>query len=80
MEEAHYHTNSQDRISEKLCRERDVGVTCGFTTSPEVVSGATIGTLQSGYPCVQASSQDKGQYMRPRAATCHCSSGTRLPA
>jgi hypothetical protein len=49
-EEEHYHSNSQDGISEKLRGERDVGPTCGFTTSSEVGSGATIGTLQNRYP------------------------------
>jgi hypothetical protein len=44
-EEAHYHSNSQDGILEKLHGERDVGPTCGFIASPEVGSGATVGTL-----------------------------------
>jgi hypothetical protein len=80
MAESHYHTNSQDRILEKLRGEKDVGPTCGFTTSPEVGLRATVSTLHTRYPRVQASSQDKGQGMRPRAATCHRSSGTRLPS
>jgi hypothetical protein len=29
-----------------------------------------VDTLQTGYPRVQASSQDKGQDVRPRVATC----------
>jgi hypothetical protein len=80
MAEVHYHTNSQDQISEKLCGERDVGPTCGFTASTKVGSGATVGTLHTRYPRVQASSQDKEQGMHPRVATCHRSSGTCLPA
>jgi hypothetical protein len=48
-----------------LCGERDVGPTYGFTASPEVGSGATIGTLQTGYLHVQALSQNKVQGMRP---------------
>jgi hypothetical protein len=31
---------------------------------------ATVGTLQIGYPHIQASSEDKEQNVRPRAATC----------
>jgi hypothetical protein len=38
---------------------RRVGPTCGFVASPEVGRGVTIGTLQTGYPYIQASSQDK---------------------
>jgi hypothetical protein len=45
MAGVNYHTNSQDRILEKLRWERDVGPTCEFTASPEVGPGATIGTL-----------------------------------
>jgi hypothetical protein len=70
MTKAHYHTNSQDRISEKLCGEGDVDPTYGFTASLEVGLGATVHTLQTGYHRVQASCQDKGQDMRPHAATC----------
>jgi hypothetical protein len=36
-----------------------VGPTSGFVASPEVDPGATVGTLQTGYPYIQASSQDK---------------------
>jgi hypothetical protein len=36
-----------------------------------------VGTLQTGYPHVQASSQDKGQSMRRHVP---CSTGTCLPA
>jgi hypothetical protein len=32
--------------------------------------GATVGTLQTGYPLVQASSQDKERGMQPRSVTC----------
>jgi hypothetical protein len=40
--------------------KRDVGPTCGFVASPELGPEVTVGTLQTGYPRVQASSQDKG--------------------
>jgi hypothetical protein len=40
-------------------RHRRVGPTCGFVASSEVGLGASIGTLQTGYPYIQASSQDK---------------------
>jgi hypothetical protein len=36
-----------------------VGPTSRFFASPEVGPGATIGTLQTGYPYIQGSSQDK---------------------
>jgi hypothetical protein len=43
--------------------------------------GVTIvGTLQTGYPHVHASGQDKRQGMRPHVATCHRGTGTHLPA
>jgi hypothetical protein len=35
MAEAHYNSNSQYLILEKLCRENDVGPTYGFMASPE---------------------------------------------
>jgi hypothetical protein len=38
---------------------RRVGPTYGFTASPKVGLGATVDTLQTGYPYIQASSQDK---------------------
>jgi hypothetical protein len=46
----------------------DVDSTCGFTASPEVGPRATIGTLQTGYPRIPASSRDKGQGVHPRTA------------
>jgi hypothetical protein len=55
MTEVHCHTNNQDLISEKLCGEKDVGLTYDFMASPEVGPEATIGILQTGYPCVHAS-------------------------
>jgi hypothetical protein len=50
--------------------KRGVGPTCGFTASPKVGMGANVGTLQTEYPRVQTSSQDKGWVMQPHAATC----------
>jgi hypothetical protein len=47
-----------------------VGPTSGFVASPEVDPGATVGTLQTGYPYIQASSQDKLWSMHPHTATC----------
>jgi hypothetical protein len=44
--------------------------------------GATVGTLRTGYPCVQASSQDNGSRLLARgssgATTCHLGSSTHL--
>jgi hypothetical protein len=80
MAEVHYHTNSQDWVSEKPCRENDVGPTCGFIAFAEVGPGATVDFLQTGYPHIHASGQDKRQSMHPHAATWHRDTGTRLPA
>jgi hypothetical protein len=60
----------EKKILDNQAGRRRVDATCGFTTSPEVGPGATIVTLQIGYPYVQASSQDKRRGMHPRAATC----------
>jgi hypothetical protein len=49
--------------------QRDAGPTRGFAASPEVGSGATVGILQIEYHRIQASSQDKGHGVHPRAAT-----------
>jgi hypothetical protein len=47
--------------TQKGCTGKDVGPTCGFTASPGVGSGDTVGTLNTGYPRVQAPSQDERQ-------------------
>jgi hypothetical protein len=54
----------------KAAWEKDVGPTRGLAASPKVVPEATIGTLQTGYPHVQALSQDEGQDMHSHASTC----------
>jgi hypothetical protein len=51
-------------------RRRRVGPTCGFVASPVVGSGTTVGTLQTGYLYIQASSQDKLQGVHPHTVTC----------
>jgi hypothetical protein len=58
LAEAHYHSKR---------REKDVGPTYGFAASPEVGPGTTVGTLQTGYRRLQASSQDKEGGVQPRA-------------
>jgi hypothetical protein len=64
---------------------KDVGPTRGFTASPRVGPGATVGTLRTGYPRVQVSSQENNSHLpaggSSEAATCppH-SSGSCLPA
>jgi hypothetical protein len=55
---------------------KDAGPTRGFTASPGVGPGATVGTLKTGYPCVQAPSQDERQDGR----TCRVFHGSRLLA
>jgi hypothetical protein len=37
----------------KAAQGKGIGPTYGFVTSPEAGPGATIGTLQTGYPCAQ---------------------------
>jgi hypothetical protein len=54
----------------KAAREKDAGPTSGFATSPEVGPGDIVGTLQTGYPRIQALSQDKGQDICSRVPTC----------
>jgi hypothetical protein len=46
-----------------------IGPTCGFAASPEVGPGASVGTLKTRYPRIQALSQYKEQGMHSRAAT-----------
>jgi hypothetical protein len=54
-------SKSQRTRLRKAAREKDVGPTRGFVASPGVGPGATVGTMRTGYPCVQALSQDKRQ-------------------
>jgi hypothetical protein len=58
------------KIQNSRMGRRESGPTCAFITSPEAGPEATIGTLQTRYPRVQASSQDKEQDMLPCAVTC----------
>jgi hypothetical protein len=37
----------------KTVHGKGIGPTCGSVASPKVGSGATVGTLQTGYPCAQ---------------------------
>jgi hypothetical protein len=46
-----------------------IGPNCGFAASPEVGPGASVGTLKTRYPHIQALSQYKEQGMHSRAAT-----------
>jgi hypothetical protein len=60
------------KVPKKQRGKRDVGPTRGFTASPEVGPGATVGTLQTRYPRVQVLGQDKRRDMqitRSRAST-----------
>jgi hypothetical protein len=43
----------QVQISSKPRRGKCIGPTSGFIASPDVGSGAIVGTLQTGYPCAQ---------------------------
>jgi hypothetical protein len=51
--------------------KRYVGSTYGFATSPKVGSGATVGTLLTGYRRIEASSQDMEQRMHLHTAMYH---------
>jgi hypothetical protein len=73
---AHYRFNSQaKKIQDNRVGRQKVGPTYGFTTSPEVDLGATVDTLQTEYPYIQALSQD-----REWGVHCHvsCSTGPCL--
>jgi hypothetical protein len=74
-------SESQHIKTQKVARGKDVGPTHGFASSPEVGPGATVGTLRTGYPRVQASSQDNGSRLlaegSSEAATCPRGLGSR---
>jgi hypothetical protein len=55
--------------SENATRGKDVGPIRGFVASPEVGSGATVGTLRTGYPRVQASNQDNGSRLPDKGSS-----------
>jgi hypothetical protein len=65
----------------KAARGKNVGPTRGFATSLEVGPGATVGTLRTGYPRVQALSQGNGSRLPAKgsseAVRCPCGSGSR---
>jgi hypothetical protein len=48
--------------------QRRFGPTCRSVASPKVGPGATVGTLQTEYPYIQTSSQDKLQGVHPHTA------------
>jgi hypothetical protein len=70
----------QVQISSKSHRRKGIGPTCGFTSSPDVGLGATIGTLQIRYPrALDLSPVPQRQTLHPagtgsRVTTCPCSS------
>jgi hypothetical protein len=45
--------------TQKGCTRKDAGPTRGLAASPGVGPGGTVGTLKTGYPHVQALSQDE---------------------
>jgi hypothetical protein len=49
---------------------KDVGPIRGFAATSGVGPGATVGTLSTGYPRIQALNQDEGQDVRSHALTC----------
>jgi hypothetical protein len=74
----HHHIEIPTYKTQKGYTGKDVGPTRGFTASPGVSLGAIIGTLRTGYPRVQAPSQDKRQ-ASSGAAACPRGSSARLP-
>jgi hypothetical protein len=48
-------STTKQKIDNRAGRQR-VGPTCEFVASPEVCPGATVDTLQTRYPYIQASS------------------------
>jgi hypothetical protein len=55
----HHHFKIPMYKTQKAWTGKDVGPTFEFAASPGVGSGATVGTLRTRYPRVQAPSQDK---------------------
>jgi hypothetical protein len=47
------HQKSSSTNIIKAAQGKGIGPTYGFITSPDVGSRATVGTLQTGYPCAQ---------------------------
>jgi hypothetical protein len=63
---AHYHSNRQDKISEKaVWGKKDVGPTCGFAASTEVGPRATVGTMQTGFPVYKLQIKTKTEVCNP---------------
>jgi hypothetical protein len=60
---------AKQKLDNRAWRQR-VSPTCGFVASSEVGPGATVGTLRTEYPYIQASSQDKLYRMHPHTAIC----------
>jgi hypothetical protein len=58
------------KVQDNRAGRQRFGPTCGFTTSPEVGLRAIVSNLQTGYPYVQVSSQDKERDVQPCATTC----------
>jgi hypothetical protein len=52
-------STAQKNVLDNRAGRRRVGPTCGFIDSPEVGLGASIDTLKTEYPRIQALSQDK---------------------
>jgi hypothetical protein len=52
---------TKQKIQSNQAGCRKFGPTCGLVTTPEVGSSSTVGTLQTKYPHIQSSSQDKEQ-------------------
>jgi hypothetical protein len=72
MADSHCHSNSQDQISEKLCRKKDVGPTCGFTASHKVVRGPLSVPCRPSTPVYMLQAKTMGRacaHALPRATT-----------
>jgi hypothetical protein len=58
------------KVPKKTAWEKRCWPHHGFTTSPEVGPGATVGTLKTRYPRVQVPSQDRRRDMQITRPTC----------
>jgi hypothetical protein len=59
----------EKKVQDNRAGHQNIGPTCEFAASPEVGLGSSVGTLKTGYPRIQALSQDKEQGVHPCTAT-----------
>jgi hypothetical protein len=62
-------STAEYKVQDNRAGRRKIGPTCGFAASPEVSPGASVDTLNTGYPRIQALSQDKEHDVHLHATT-----------